>query len=130
MQRTQDQWVSEMLIKARTRETGCSKRDREIERQRDRERGTEKEAHRGIVSRVEVCATQTSLSRITQTSWKTMEHYDRSSTTNPLSEIAVDLTDNGGQSYVAQEIHSYENERMCVCVCERGREREKLQFLQ
>lgn len=77
------------------------------------------------MSRVKVCATQTSLSRITQTSWKTMEHHDRPSTTSPLFRIAMDST---GQwrpiIYCARSrdiIHPHEKEKR-----ERERESQKV----
>ncbi|CAL1689346.1 unnamed protein product [Lasius platythorax] len=83
----------------RQNERKCASRMEQRDRQgwRVREKGGE------FVSRVEVCATQTGLSRITQTSRETMGHHDRPSTTSPLFRIAVDLADNGGQSRVARD---------------------------
>lgn len=80
------------------------------------------------MSRVEVCATQTSLSRITQTSWKTMEYHDRPSTTSPLFRIAVDP---GGQwrpiicrARSRDVIHPHEKEKREIERGGRGRGRD------
>lgn len=68
---------------------------------RERERTREKGGVGSRVSRVEVCATQAALSRITQTSWTTMEHHDRPSSDASFVRDRRGPADNGGQSRVA-----------------------------